>query len=323
MTEPMEGLPRAVAITWGMVADPQRGPKRELSHERIVEAAIGIADAEGLGAVTMSKVAAALGFTTMALYRYVTSKDDLLQLMQDAVAGEIVSGTDRSLDDGRSGAQQADWRTELRRFADHLRSAYRDHAWLGEIPVSEGQLLTPNNLAIADVAMRCMRGLPIADAEKTGVLLLITTYVRAFSLLERDIATSGGLSRRTAAVIKELVTDDQFPDLAPLVRSGAYLAAPADDPVEEVVDYEFGLDRILDGIAAHADGRAQAAAVRSKPGWRDGDQFAEALTLDHVRRDPKVRDAIGKRRDAEARLREARKREREMIKNALERGPRS
>src|SRR5699024_2885648 len=78
------GIPRAVAIAWGMHEVPERGPRRGLSHERIVRAAIEIADADGLAAVTMQRVARALEFTTMSLYRYVASKDELLALMQDA-----------------------------------------------------------------------------------------------------------------------------------------------------------------------------------------------------------------------------------------------
>ena len=72
------GLPRAVMIAWGMEEAPQRGPSRGLSHEKIVAAGIDLADAEGLGAVTMQAVARSLGFTTMSLYRYVSSKDELL-----------------------------------------------------------------------------------------------------------------------------------------------------------------------------------------------------------------------------------------------------
>lgn len=315
------GLPRAVAISWGIVANPQRGPKRELSHERIVEAAIEIADAEGLGAVTMSKVAAALGFTTMALYRYVTSKDDLLELMLEASAGEILVGTDRGLDDGRSGAEQAAWRDELRRFAIQMRAVYLNHPWIGDVQASSALLLTPNNLAIADLAMRSMRGLAIPDRDKTGVLLLITNYVRAGSMLERDISVTDQSQASIAAdLIKELVTEDRFPDLAPMVRSGVYLPGSADQDKDDVDEFGFGLEIILDGIAAHAE-RSGTEAVRPEPGWRDDDQAAEALSLEHVRKDGKVRDAIGKRRDAETRLRDARRHERDMIRNALERGP--
>jgi len=328
------GLPRAVAISWGMVADPQRGPKRELSHERIVEAAIQLADAEGLGAVTMSKVAAALGFTTMALYRYVTSKDDLLDLMADAAAGEVVAGTDQSLPDTRKDNREdnrtatpveQDWRIQLRRFAAQLRGVYRDHPWLSDLPVSAALLLTPNNLALADLAMRCMRGLAIPDADKLQLLVLITNHVREYSRVERDFASSGlpDPSDGLAELVQELVTDERFPDLAPFVRSGGYLAAPADadpDQHDRDGDFNFGLEIILNGIAAHAENPGREV-VRPEPGWRDDDQASEALRLDHVRKDPKVRDANAKRREAEAKLRDARRHEREMIRNALERGP--
>src|SRR6188472_3481725 len=80
-------LPRGVALAWGIAASPQRGPKREMSVERIVEAAVEIADAEGLGAVSMAAVAAQLGYTPMSLYRYVTAKDDLILLMQESATG--------------------------------------------------------------------------------------------------------------------------------------------------------------------------------------------------------------------------------------------
>src|SRR3954451_23548437 len=84
-TEPE--LPRGIALAWGVAANPQRGPKREMSVESIVEAAVELADAEGLGAVSMAAVAARLGYTPMSLYRYVTAKDDLILLMQEEATG--------------------------------------------------------------------------------------------------------------------------------------------------------------------------------------------------------------------------------------------
>lgn len=82
---------RTLALAWGLAAAPQRGPKRELSLERIVEAAIAIADAEGLAAVTMQRVAQTFEFSTMALYRYVTTKDELHRLMLDTALGATPS----------------------------------------------------------------------------------------------------------------------------------------------------------------------------------------------------------------------------------------
>ncbi|TPW97235.1 helix-turn-helix transcriptional regulator, partial [Schumannella luteola] len=80
-------LPRAVALAWGVAANPQRGPKRELSIERIVDVAVELADAGGLPSVSMAAVASELGFTPMSLYRYVSAKDDLLVLMQERGIG--------------------------------------------------------------------------------------------------------------------------------------------------------------------------------------------------------------------------------------------
>lgn len=326
-----DGLPRAVAIAWGMVADPQRGPKRELSHERIVEAAIELADADGLAAVTMSKVAAALGFTTMALYRYVTAKDELLQLMQDAVIGDHLTGADTDLlgqgapaptDDDATG-----WQRQLRRIADQLYAMYRDHPWLIDIPVSTEQLLSPNNLLIADQAVRAMRPLPISDHEKIGVLLLISTYVRSSAELARDVGEeftrlSPAARQRRAELIKELITAERFPDLRPMVDSGAYLLDVDETPqAGEADDYAFGLQLIITGIARYAAEKEPVGRPVSAPGVRTEDQLAEAMALDHVRKDARVRAAVKARRELEAKLREARRREREMIKNALERGP--
>ena len=82
MNSKFEGiLPRGVALSWGLDKKPKRGPKRELSLKQIVDTAIVIADKDGLSAVSMNRVAASFGFTTMSLYRYVPSKDDLVLLM--------------------------------------------------------------------------------------------------------------------------------------------------------------------------------------------------------------------------------------------------
>ena len=101
--DPQNALPRAVAMSWGVAARPQRGPKREMSVERIVDSAIEIADTDGIGAVSMSAVASSLGYTTMSLYRYVTSKDELLVLMVDVASAISIPAEDSETFDWRSG----------------------------------------------------------------------------------------------------------------------------------------------------------------------------------------------------------------------------
>ena len=137
-------LPRAVALAWGVAANPQRGPKRELSIERIVEAAIAIADEDGLAAVSMSSVATALGFTTMSLYRYVTAKDDLIQLMQETGIGLPPASI----------AEAPDWRAGLIQWSRETLASYAAHPWLIDIPIL-GSPNTPNNLAWMDRPWVC------------------------------------------------------------------------------------------------------------------------------------------------------------------------
>jgi AcrR family transcriptional regulator len=313
MTDPLEeGVPRAIAITWGMVADPQRGPKRGLSHEGIVEAAIKIADADGLSAVTMSKVAASLGVTTMALYRYVTNKDELLLLMQEGVL--TPSAPDPTLSDGRTVLESRGWRAELAEFAGMLRGVYLDHPWIADVPQSVPQLLTPSNLATVDHALRAMRDLPVGDPDKIAILLAMVSYIRANATLVADLSRPADLPADPSEFLREVVTPETFPFLDPLVRSGRYMAPEeSEDPLD---DYRFGLELILDGIAAYAERHPIDAAPVEEP-----QQDQHALELDHVRKDPKVREAMAKRKDAENKLREARRKEQEMIKRALDRGP--
>ena len=214
--QPDPELPRGVALAWGIAAHPQRGPKRELSIERIVEAAIEIADAEGLGAVSMSRVATSLGFTTMSLYRYVTSKDDLILLMQEEAS--VVPVPDEAV--------ERSWRDGVSAWVLAMRDAYRAHPWLVDIPIS-GAPITPNSLTIVDWFLREMRDLPLSDGEKMSALLLVTSYVRATSAQERDLGAAAAASdpgdvtgENAFGALVELVTPERFPYLQPLLVAG-------------------------------------------------------------------------------------------------------
>ncbi len=301
MAEAVEdALPRAVALSWGVAERPQRGPKRELSIERIVETAIAVADADGLPAVSMSRIASELGFTTMSLYRYVTSKDDVLALMQDAVCGIPIPAEDET----------AGWRAGLRRWAMATIEVIEAHPWFPDIPIS-GIPLMPNNLAVLDWGLRELRGLPLTDAEKLSIAMLLSSYARATGVVERDVRRAreaGGTPEHGeafTAALAELVTPERFPDLAPLVGSGVYSAAEGEDDQD---DFAFGLERILDGIERYLAARESGEPIA----------VAEARP-EPVPRDRAVREAAKARREAEGRLREARKREREAIAKARER----
>ncbi|GAA1442290.1 TetR/AcrR family transcriptional regulator [Leifsonia poae] len=296
-----EALPRAVALSWGVAERPQRGPKRELSIERIIETAIEIADTEGLGAVSMSRIATALGFTTMSLYRYVTSKDDVLLLMQDAVCDIPIPPDDEVID----------WRAGLRGWAAASIHVLQAHPWFADIPIS-GMPLMPNNLAILDWGLRVMKDLPLSEPEKMSTALLLSSYARAVGVVERDVTqararedTPAQRGEAFTEALSELVTDERFPYLAPLVRSGVYSDAEGED---EQDDFAYGLERILDGIQHYVDAKATGAPV-----------VAYEPRPEPIPHDKAVREAAKARREAEGRLREARKREREAIARVRER----
>ncbi len=299
------GLPRVLAIAWGMEVTPSRGPKRELSHEAIVDAAIELADAGGLGAVTMAKVAEALGFTTMSLYRYVSSKDELILLMQDAVLREPevlpVDGDD--------------WRTGLRDCATILRAVYAEHPWMLDMPLSLVGVLMPNNMKFADAVHRAMRTLPADLAIKQTTLMTLSMFARVFGQLERDLRAAGDDAEMTPtalAALAEVVTAERFPTLAPVFLSGAY-AGDAIDPGDSVVDdFELGLGLLLDGLATH---------VAAHPQETSADPAATEVSPT-VLADRELQTVTAQRRAAQARVKELERRERE-AQRARERAKRA
>lgn len=303
-------LPHAIALTWGVAESPQRGPKREMSLERIVDAAIEIADAEGLSAVSMARVASSLGYTTMSLYRYVTSKDDLLMLMQDAAA-DVETPPER---------ERADWRDELREWALMSLGVLRAHPWMLDIPIS-GPPMTPNNLRMADAGVRAMRATRLDAPEKLAVILLVSSYTRSAGIIERDIARSGyadvppEAAAALTAALSSLVTPERFPHLHPIVASGVYSGQ------DDFDDVAFGLERLLDGIQVYLDspevsGRPAGqtrAAVRHDDALA-GTYLAARDAVDGRVTDKDVREAGKARREAEKKVREAQKHLREALK---------
>lgn len=240
----VKNLPQGVAISWGLVKEPQRGPKREMNVQKIVEAAVAIADQDGITAVSMNRVATSLGFTAMSLYRYIQSKDDLLVLMQEQV----------SQVDFPAKYDLNDWRGNMKFFVLRTAKVYSDHPWFGDIPIS-GVPITPNNLKVVDWLLGIMRTLSISELEKMGIVLLLSSYARAIGLLQRDMerAMKSGMTPEAFsgidynAALQQLVRPEQFPYLYPLIQSGSY-TGENQEPGDEMDDLNFGLERILDGI---------------------------------------------------------------------------
>lgn len=235
-------LPRILALMWGREHPQRRGPKPGLNLQVIAEAAIKIADAEGLSAVSMSRVATELGFSTMALYRYVSSKDDLVALMVDTAAGRpefVVPAGEH-------------WREGLSTWSHAYREVLRRHPWMTTVPIS-GPPIAPNELAWMDAALGAMSGTGLSPDERMSVLLLVSNYVRSATQLEVQLAAAaraGGpqrsaVMREYGRVVLDLIDPQQMPALQEIMSSAAFAA---DDNVDD--EFEFGLQTLLDGVAA-------------------------------------------------------------------------
>ncbi|MGC4875641.1 TetR/AcrR family transcriptional regulator [Micromonospora sp. DT43] len=235
-------LPPAIESAWGLRERPPRGPRPGLSVPGIVDAAVRVADADGLTAVSMSRVAKELGAATMALYRHVGSKDELLMLMVDTGYGPSPGPP----------PPQDDWRAGLTRWAWAEHDVLRQRPWLLHVPIT-GPPITPQQLDWMEDGLRCLDDTTLAEGEKMSVLLLITGYVRNEATLTNQIAEGsraagvepGEIMPAYGRLVTRLIDPARFPALHRVLSAG--VLNQDDDPDDE---FTFGLDRILDGVEA-------------------------------------------------------------------------
>ena len=252
-------LPSSVATAWGLRQAAGRARPQGLSLRRVVDAGLRLADDEGLAAVSMGRVARELGAATMALYRHVTSKDELVALMVDAAFDEPPAP--RRASDG--------WRMGLRDWAHAHLAVMRVHRWLVQVPIG-GPPLMPNQLLWFERGLACLQTTRIADTEKPSVLLLHSGFVRSHATLEADLASAGGSAAAPdagveyARVLTQLADRERFPAIRALLDARVFEREGTIDD-----DFEFGLDCILDGIALLVRTRAaRTARVAATIGWR-------------------------------------------------------
>jgi AcrR family transcriptional regulator len=237
-----------------------RGPRLGLSLERVVQSGVELADTDSLGAVSMKRVAERLGFTTMSVYRYVASKDELLLHMHDTV-WQPPPGLDAPLHGWRAGLQR--WTRE-----QHL--IMQRHPWLDEVRFID-RAGTPSQIAWIDLGLRALTGAPLTEYLKVAVLLLLSGYVSSQARLD-STAVDGtrqglfGQPDQATEVIGELlrtVADaERFPALHTALVGGAF--APIEDPT--YAPFELGLDMMLDGINQLMNRLvSESAAARAEP----------------------------------------------------------
>jgi AcrR family transcriptional regulator len=201
----------------------------------VVQAALGLADAGGTEALTLPQVARALGCTTMSLYRHVGSKDEFLALVVDAAIGPPPDT-----------AAATGWRDGLRRWATSERAVYQRRPWVARMPIT-GPPLGPNQVGWMEAALGALRGTGLHWGEKLGMLMLVSGYVRQSALLEADLAggEAAEAARRYPGALARAIDRARFPETAQLLASGVLESSRTQSYDDG--DFQFGLDRILDG----------------------------------------------------------------------------
>jgi len=214
----------------------ERGDQRRqrLSRERVVGAALAIADADGLGALTIRSLATELGVKPMSVYYHVAGKDDILAALVDVVFGEIELPVP-----GR------DWRPEMERRADSARAVLARHRWaigLLESRPDPG----PANLRHHDTVLATLRAAGFSPELTAHAYALIDSYVYGFALQEASLPFEGRESvGDVAGPIMERMAAGAYPHLAQMATT--YYLQPGYDFGDE---FRFGLDLILDGLEA-------------------------------------------------------------------------
>lgn len=239
MLSVMSALPRHLQLLWGQAPSTRPGRQPFLSIHEVGRAAVGIADREGLSAVTMKAVAGKLGMSTMGLYRYVDSRDSLLEVMVESAATDPPA---RLADPGLG------WREATRLWAHYFAEGIRLHPWTLDLPVGSDLAPTPRALAWVDAGLHCLAGAGLPSASNLNALLCLDGVIRGAHRQARTASTAGASNSRgveyTAAA--NALVAERFPTL---LAHAADLAAADPDALSTAM-LDSAITLVLDGIEA-------------------------------------------------------------------------
>ncbi|RSD07284.1 TetR/AcrR family transcriptional regulator [Amycolatopsis eburnea] len=239
-----EGDPRrAIELLWGVSPAPRRGPKPKLRTADVVRAAVLLADADDLEAVTIRRVAELLGVSPMSLYTYVPGRAELIDLMVDHVHGELPAPE-----------PGLGWREALTAVAEAQWALFHRHPWLLQVTTSRSAL-GPHSFAKYENELRAVEGIGLDDVEMDAVVGLITGLVRTTARSSVDnarLVRASGLTdaqwwERAAPVLAEIPAagSAHHPISARVGTAAGEAHNAAENPG---YTFRFGLARILDGI---------------------------------------------------------------------------
>jgi AcrR family transcriptional regulator len=226
------------APIWSLPERGERGPRPRHSRAEIADAAIRIADAEGIAAVTMRRVAAELGTGTMSLYNYVPAKDHLIQLMADQAAGEYAY----------PGGPAQDSRAAIADLARQGRDIARRHAWLAAI-MHRPPPMGPSTMRYIDYFLGLLAGSGLDTAAKMEIIAIINGFALMYgamqAALDDERARTGITEEQQQAApvsaLAQAAASGNYPNL------GAVLAAPAPQLRTANEIFDSCLMRLIDG----------------------------------------------------------------------------
>lgn len=245
---------RSIALLWGVAESGRRGPKPRHTVEDVVRAAIALADAEGLDALSMRRVAETLQVSPMSLYTYVPSKAELVDLMLDRVAGEM--GEPAPADGGG-------WRQQLTLLCRQRWASAQRHPWIMHMGRRRPPL-GPNVLARVEAMLHAIDGLGLSEMEMDQLISLVGDYVRGAvraAIDAREIEQQTGMTDEqwwsmNTPLLQGLVDPARYPTT---VKIGEAYRSGRMTPPDHERNFEFGLQRVLDGVEAFIAGRQAAA----------------------------------------------------------------
>jgi AcrR family transcriptional regulator len=235
-----EGVPPYIDLAWHGDHRSRPGPRRSLDVRAIAATGVSLADEVGLAGVSMRSVGARLGMTSMGLYRYVQSKDELVALMIDEALGPP--------DFAEYGAEP--WRDRLIAWSYAARARYEAHPWVLAVSLPEPPAL-PNQITWTERGLEALWPTNMTENEKLSALLLVNVYVRGQTQLATGFGqaqTDDNQDAQYARLLLSLVDPGRFPRLV------AAMTSRATSPRADFADHEFGfgLDTVLNGIALRA-----------------------------------------------------------------------
>ncbi|GIH99751.1 TetR/AcrR family transcriptional regulator [Planobispora takensis] len=236
---------RSVALLWG---SHTKAGRSGLTVRAIVEAALGIAGAEGLDALSMRRVAERLGVGTMSLYTHVPGKTELTDLMIDTAYGQLYDDVDAPA------SQPGGWRGAMEFVAARNWDLYLRHPWMLQI-VTARPVVGPNASLKYEAELRPLEGIGLSDIEMDSVLTLILTHVEGTARVRaslEQVQQNTGMSETewwlaSAPALEKVMDASRFPVASRVGQAAGQAHNGATDPAHAL---DFGLARILDGVAA-------------------------------------------------------------------------